>query len=303
MGKEVIKIRPNKGAMWYSQMQSDYFDSDFNNTFSGMVSTAHGFLGFIKSYITANWDKKKRETEVKVKTAVLIATLDDDRLGTVEDITKISQQFMALGKLDSFQVSKDKKFLTFGINKMLEWLDTFAKNEVKKELRLEYLYVRAEQLNIPNSISDSSADEWVQYMYTKHYTLAETKKKIGFVILKKWEDFGECEKDVDYSKKTSKKTSKSNSKKAIHKGDDSNSHEIAPLGASNSSNTTSQNECEWEVVENTNSLLSLRHKRTRQPLAIIDTDIIADHSLTLQEKVTEHTLRQGSPDRHNNVPF
>jgi len=297
MGKEVIKIRPNKGAMWYMQMQSDYFDSDFNNTFSGMVSTAHGFLGFIKSYITANWDKKIRSTEVKIKTAVLIATLDDDRLETIEDVTKISQQFMALGKLDSFQVSKDKKFLTFGIKKMLEWLDIFSKNEVKRELRLENLYVRAEQLNIPNSISDSSADEWVEYMYTKHHTLAETKKKNGFVILKKWEDFGECEKDVDYSKKTSK----SKAKKEIHKGDDSKINHIASLDANKKNNTNGQDD--WEVLEQDSSLLSVRHKSTKQQLAITDTDIIADSSLTLQEKITKHTLIQGNADRYADVPF
>ena len=123
MASDDNKIRPNKGAMWFMQMQSDYFDLDFNNTFSGMVSTAHGFNGFIKAYITANYQKTVRSSEIKIKIMSLISTLDDDKLATIEDIKDISQKFMALGRLNTFQISKDKKFVSFGIDKMLQYLD------------------------------------------------------------------------------------------------------------------------------------------------------------------------------------
>ena len=141
-------------------------------------------------------------------------------------------------------------------------------------------------------------------MYEKYFTTQKTKTKNGFVIQKQWEEFGVFNPKADYLiEEEIKDNSKSDTKLEIHKGKENIGNGITPLVSNTKDNTTSQNECDWEVVEQHSSLLSLRHKRTRQPLAIIDTDIIADHSLTLQEKVTEHTLRQGSPDRHNNVPF
>jgi len=297
------KIRPSKGAMWYMEMTDNCFDLDFDNMFSGMNCTAQGFIKIIKAYITKQYDKKIRSMQIMIGTNKFIANLDDTRFETLEDIMDISKKMVTVKRLTGFQVSKDKKFLTFEILGHLKHLDIFSKNETKKQIRFENLYARAEQLGVPLTMNDSSADEWCEYMFEKYFTSAETKKKNGFVILKKWEDFGECEKDVDYSKKTSKKTSKSKENKAIHKGEHINSNDIAPLGASNSSNTNGQSDCDWEVIKNTSSLLSLRHKRTQQPLQIIDTDIINDQSLTLQEKVTEHTLKLGKADRYADVPF
>jgi hypothetical protein len=298
MANDDNKIRPNKGAMWFMQMQSDYFDSDFNNTFSGITCTAHGFLGFIKSYIASNWDKKTRLTEVKIKTKVLIATIDDERLSTVEDVTKISQSFMALGRLDSFQVSEDKKFLTFGIRKMLQWLDIFSKNELKKQERLENISACAESLNIPHGLNDSTRDEWIQYIFTLHYTLEKTRKKNGFTRIPEYDNYGEYDMNYDYIKGEYLKTT---SKKQIHKGKDSKVKQITSFISNNRSNNKDTSNSlpkerrgvfDWKVIDSDSSMIHLRHTQKDDEYWITDETIINDQSLTLEEKYNKQIRKE-----------
>tara|TARA_R110000803_G_scaffold118375_3_gene186761 strand:- start:783 stop:1676 length:894 start_codon:yes stop_codon:yes gene_type:complete len=292
MASDDNKIRPNKGAMWFMQMQSDYFDLDFNNTFSGMVSTAHGFNGFIKAYITANYQKTVRSSEIKIKIMSLISTLDDDKLATIEDIKDISQKFMALGRLNTFQISKDKKFVSFGIDKMLQYLDIHSKNATKKQMRFEQLQACADELGIPEvSINDSTRDEWCEYMYTKHFSKAETLKKNGFVIESKWERLGSFNSGTDYLD-----TSKTKSKKEIHKGKDSKGNQITSFKSNNKDIGKEDVEEDWEVLECDSSIMQLRHKKDSAiEFEITDSDIIANHSLTLQEKVTKQLSRRLEP--------
>ena len=278
MDNEDNKIRPTKGAMWFMQMQNDYWDSDFNNTFSGITCTAHGFLGFIKSYIALNWCKLVRSTEVTIKANVLIATIDDDRLATLEDVTDMSQKFMVLRRLDTFQVSEDKKFITFGIKKMLKWLDIHSKNEVKREIRMENINACADKLSIPHSLNDSTRDEWVQYIYTLHYTLEKTRKKNGFTRDAKFDAYGEYDKDYNYVNESLNITSKN----PIHKGKDIKEDKRAYLSSNNNSNNRGQ--FEWEHVDSDASHIKLRNSRTQDEYYITDSDLVNDSNKTLEEK-------------------
>ena len=276
------KIRPNKGAMWYMQMQCDYFDLDFNNTFSGMVSTAFGFVGFIKSYIASQYDKKVRSTQIKIKVNILLATIDDERFSTLDDVIDISKKLMTLKKLDHFEVSEDKKFVSFRIDKMLKWLDIHSKNAMKKEIRFEQLRACADELGIPEvSINDSTRDEWCEYMYTKHFSKAETLKKNGFVLEPKYERLGNFNSGTDYL---------DTSKSKIHKEKDSKENGMVSLESNKES--SNKGESDWQVIDSDSTVLKLRHKENKQTFEITDSDIISDHSLTLQEKITKQVSRR-----------
>ena len=287
MASEDNKIRPTKGAMWFMQMQSDYFDLDFNNTFSGMCCTAHGFNGFIKAYITANYQKTVRSCEIKVKIMNLISTIDDTKLSTLEDVKDVAKKFMTLGRIDSFEISKDKVFISFKIEQMLKNLDIHSKNETKKQLRKEQLQACAEQLGIPEvSINDSSRDEWIEYMYTKHFSLASTLKKNGFELEPKWERLGDFNKSVNYLD-----TSKNKTKKKIDREEKKKTKESTSFISNNRSIGKEDVEEEWDTAECDSNILRLRHKVEGIEFEITDSDIIADHSLTKQEKITKQVSR------------
>ena len=288
------KIRPSKGAMWYMEMTDNCFDLDFDNMFSGMNCTAQGFIKIIKAYITKQYDKKIRSMQIMIGTNKFIANLDDTRFETLEDIMDISKKMVTVKRLTGFQVSKDKKFLTFEILGHLKHLDIFSKNETKKQIRFENLYARAEQLGVPLTMNDSSADEWCEYMFEKYFTSAETKKKNGFVIQKTWEDFGTFNPKADYLiEEEIKDNSKSDTKLEIHKGKERKIKDMTPVVSNNNSNTTSQSEdCDWQTVSSTSELVKLKHKTRGLEFKITHSDIIEDGSLTLQEKVNKQVGRQ-----------
>lgn len=182
------KTRPRKGAMWFQQMTDDYFDIEYENMFEGCSSNARNLEGLIQSYISKNWDKKVRTCVVDIRTSTVLDKLNDDSIDL--DIVKdISQKLLLLKRIDQFQMIDNEKKIRYEIKGMLNRLDIYNKNEIRAEIRKEEIREEGIKLGVPHSITDSSLDEFVEYVFIKIYTSDKQKEKSGFTLNPRFEKY------------------------------------------------------------------------------------------------------------------
>jgi len=185
---EEKKIRPRKGAMWYQQMTDDYFDIEYENMFEGCSSNARNLEGLIQSYISKNWDKKVRTCVIDIRTSTVLDKLNDDSID-LDVVKDISQKLLLLKRIDQFQMINKGKKIRYEIKEMLDRLDNFSKNEERAEKRKEEIRKEGVVLGVPHSITDSSLDEFVEYIFTKIYTSDKQKEKSGFELNPRFEEY------------------------------------------------------------------------------------------------------------------
>ena len=201
------KTRPRKGAMWFQQMTDDYFDIEFENMFEGCSSNARNLESLIQHFISKNWDKKVRTCIVDIRTSTVLDKLNDDSID-LDVIKDISQKLLLIKRIDQFQMINKGKKIRYEIKEMLDRLDIFSKNEIRAEKRKEKIREEGIALGVPHSITDSSLDEFVEYVFAKKYTSDNQKEKSGFQLNPRFEK---------YLNQSSNSTSKSKQ----HTGNDS----------------------------------------------------------------------------------
>jgi hypothetical protein len=182
------KTRPRKGAMWFQQMTDDYFDIEYENMFEGCSSNARNLEGLIQSYIAKNWDKKIRTCVADIRTSTVLDKLNDDSID-LDVVKDISQKLLLLKRIDQFQMIENEKKIRYEIKGMLNRLDIYNKNEIRAEIRKEEIREEGIKLGVPHSITDSSLDEFVEYVFIKIYTSDKQKEKSGFTLNPRFEKY------------------------------------------------------------------------------------------------------------------
>ena len=182
------KTRPRKGAMWFQEMTDDYFDIEYENMFEGCSSNARNIEALIKHFITKNWDRKVRTCVVDIRTSTVLDKLNDDSID-IDVVKDISQKLLLLGRIDQFQMINKGKKIRYEIKEMLERLDIFSKNEIRAEVRREEIREEGIALGVPHSITDSSLDEFVEYVFAKRFTSDKQKEKSGFTLNPRFEKY------------------------------------------------------------------------------------------------------------------
>jgi hypothetical protein len=201
------KTRPRKGAMWFQEMTDDYFDIEYENMFEGCSSNARNVESLIQHFIAKNWDKKVRTCVVDIRTSTVLDKLNDDSID-LDVVKDISQKLLLLKRIDQFQMIENEKKIRYEIKGMLNRLDIHNKNEIRAEIRKEEIREEGIALGVPHSITDSSLDEFVEYVFIKIYTSDKQKEKSGFTLNPRFEKY-------------LNQTSKLNSKSKQHTGKDS----------------------------------------------------------------------------------
>jgi hypothetical protein len=182
------KIRPRKGAMWFQEMTDDYFDIEYENMFEGCSSNARNVESLIQHFIAKNWNKKVRTCVVDIRTSTVLDKLNDDSID-LDVVKDISQKLLLLKRIDQFQMIENGKKIRYEIKEMLNRLDIYNKNEIRAEIRKEEIREEGIKLGVPHSLTDSSLDEFVEYVFTKIYTSDKQKEKSGFTLNPRFEEY------------------------------------------------------------------------------------------------------------------
>jgi len=182
------KIRPRKGAMWFQEMTDDYFDIEYENVFEGYSSNARNVESLIQHFIAKNWNKKVRTCVVDIRTSTVLDKLNDDSID-LDVVKDISQKLLLLKRIDQFQMIENGKKIRYEIKEMLNRLDIYNKNEIRAEIRKEEIREEGIKLGVPHSLTDSSLDEFVEYVFTKIYTSDKQKEKSGFTLNPRFEEY------------------------------------------------------------------------------------------------------------------
>ena len=161
--------RPKNGALWWSELYTDYFDLEFNDMFSGELCTARGFYNIIKAYITKQHNSEQNTYKFRISVGRLLNDCDDVNM-TATKILEYSEKLLRYGWLSDFRVVKEDKenhlktILEFGRIDMLKYFDTYTKTVTRQQNWLEGFSEFLERgLNIKPELNDSTHDECMEY--------------------------------------------------------------------------------------------------------------------------------------------
>lgn len=217
--------RPRVGALWWSELYTDYFDLDFYNTFSGECCTVRGFYNHLKAIITKQHDRDKKTYSFDINIHRLVNELEDDR-ATAEKIVEWSEKLLELGLLTDYEVIEtqdDKPFkLRFSKVQMLKYFDTYTKQVHRQDDWLVSFRQWLEEQGVSNSVSDSTQDECIEYAKVKKFGKKKSRDNLEPI-----NKFDTWIKVFEESLKTPKGKVKDNKLK-----------DIRPFKSSNGSNNT-----------------------------------------------------------------
>jgi len=162
------KIRPDRGQLWWSELTDNFFDLNFAKHFRGRELIAQGFICKLKAFTSKHYKPEEDSFRWEIGTDYLIGNCNQKGFD-VKCVIDFSQTLLAIGKLSNFQITKDKDLCTFEILGLSDYLDTYNKRERLAIQRKSEIRIVGETLGLGHSTTDSTLDEFVEYVFVKRH--------------------------------------------------------------------------------------------------------------------------------------